>query len=427
MEMVSALSRAREPQQVLREFARGFYQLDGPRGYLSISTRGLQPGEYKITRLLTDDLVQHMGDADPWHNWSSIDVSRGGAIGEIIREAYPQILHDVDLGGDPVLGDRLARYRSIMAIPLFDDGEPLNWAISLREDPQGFSVSELEDAILRSNIAGTTVRNVMIASKLREANERIRREIHEIARIQRALLPREIPEIPGLSIGVSYRTFDTAGGDIYDFVPASRLETLEQQPHDPMAPWNMVIADAAGHGPAAATVVAMLNAILYAYPTDRGEDTPAAVMAFANRHLIRKRLEGTFVTAVLARYDPRSRRFTYARAGHPPPLLMQGDASLRRRLDAVGGLPLGVIEDAEYEEASVEIEPGQTLVLYTDGITEAMNPAGTMFGVDGIERSLVTCSGEPDCVIGHVTGALLEHEEGVRPGDDQTLVAMKAQ
>ena len=96
------------------------------------------------------------------------------------------------------------------------------------------------------------------------------------------------------------------------------------------------------------------------------------------------------------------------------------------RLDSVGGVPLGIIDDVPYETASIDLTPGQTLVLYTDGITEARCPEGHMFGIEGIERSLTTCTGEPDCVIHHITDALKDHERTVRPDDDQTIVVMNA-
>ena len=83
------------------------------------------------------------------------------------------------------------------------------------------------------------------------------------------------------------------------------------------------------------------------------------------------------------------------------------------------------MEDVKYSESSIVLHPGQTLILYTDGITEAKRPGGEMFGVEGIERSLVHCSGAPDCAISHITEALKEHQVNVRPNDDQTVVVMQ--
>lgn len=429
MEMVAALSRATDPKQVLREFAVGFQKMYGPQGYVSLSTRGLQPGEYKITRLLTRLIEANIGDPDPWRDWKSIPVRRGGLLGRIIRTAYPVVMHHVDLSDDPVIGDALAGYGSLMAMPLFDNGEPLNWAIWLRPQPEGFSIEELENSILRSNLGGATVKNVMITRQLTEAHEAIRQEVEQIAKIQRALLPKELPCIPGLDIDVSYQTFDQAGGDMYALRPVRPKAGGDAECGcDQDGPWAILIADVSGHGPAAAVVMAMMQAILDAYP--REPAGPAEVLEHANHHLCTKRIESRFVTAFLAIYDPATRRLTYSRAGHNPPVWMQPAAEggwNMARLDGNGGIPLGILEGAAYQETTIQLAPGQSLVLYTDGITEAASPAGAMFGVEGIEGSLAECTGYPQCAISHITSSLKEHEGGQRPRDDQALVVMRVE
>ena len=385
MEMVSDLSRATDPQDVLRSFADGLIRLNGPRGYVSLSTRGLQPGEYKITRLFTDDMELALHASDPWKNWNSIPVHREGLFGEIVRSAQPQLVHHLFLRNDPAVGDMLSRYGSMMAIPLFENGQAINWAITFREGAEAFTMEELEESILRSNLAGATVRNVMITKQLREANEHIRSEVQQIARIQRSMLPQSLPQIPGLSIATSYETYDVAGGDLYDFT------VLPPSPDEPSRfdGWlAMVVADAAGHGPGSAVLAAMLNTLLYAYPR-RGAG-PGAVFEFANRHLHSKRIEGSFVTAFLAMYNPSDHTLIYSRAGHNPPLIKNaGAGGPVVRLDDIGNMPLGIISDATYDDGLRKLLPGQTLVMYTDGITEAMNSKREMFGLEGIERALL--------------------------------------
>jgi sigma-B regulation protein RsbU (phosphoserine phosphatase) len=417
MEMVAGLSRANDAKSVLREFTVGLRRLRGPRGYVSISTRGLGPGEYKITRLLHPEDIDKLGEEDPWANWDALPIHTGGFLGEILRQAYPELIHHLNIENDPVLGDKLARYQSLMAIPLFDNGEPLNWSISLSEEPDAFTEQELEEAILRTNLGGSAVRNVIIANQLREANDRIQHEVKQIARIQRALLPQTLPKFPGIALATSYETFDTAGGDLYDF---SVLEAVDGMPRR----LEVLIADASGHGPAASVVTAMLNAILYAYPNRT--DGPGKVLSYANQHLHAKRLEGTFVTAFLAHFDHESRKLVYARAGHPPPVIKSpGAGAPVRRLDDVGGIPLGIADGIQYENGSVTLAPDESLVMFTDGVTEALDPGGVMFGVAGIERALEDCSGEAPCTIDHITAALRIHEAGRKPGDDQTVVAIQ--
>jgi len=419
MELVGAISRATDPRQVQRTFAAGIRRLSPVDGYISISTRGLQPGQYKITRLTLGEDAMSKPWGDPWSDWDQLKTHSGGLLGEVIRSAYPEVLLDLHLADDPVLGDRLAAYRSFMAVPLFDDGEPLNWAIVVRKKPNAFSLEQLENQILRGNLIGGTVRTVLLANRLRKANETIRSEMDRIASIQRALLPSAMPRVPGVSLAASYETFDTAGGDIYSF---RKLDSKTGDGAD--SPWAMLIADASGHGPSAAVVIAMVHAILHAFPSHNAD--PAEVLAFANAQLCNKRIEHSFVTAFLGVYHPSTRRLVYSRAGHEPPLLMSPgiDSTTERLLDA-GSLPLGVLDDATYESAETVLRPQQTLVMYTDGITEARNPDGDQFGIEGIERALHECSGEPECVIGSIATALRAHEAGRRPSDDQTMVALR--
>jgi phosphoserine phosphatase RsbU/P len=423
MDMVKALSRADQPQEVQRAFADGLMRLEGPRGYVSLSIRGLAPGEYKFTRFHNTRDPIDFGATDPWKNWSTMPVHRGGFFGQIISNPRPQLIERLNLRDDPIVGDRLAHYRSMMAIPLFENGIVLNWSIQFSEDPEGFSVTDVEKTLLTSNLGGATVRNVLITKQLRDANEIIRRDIQEIARIQRALLPQSLPQVPGISIATSYETYDTAGGDLYDLVVLPERPTAPTRFDGWLA---MVIADAAGHGPGSAVLAAILNTLLYAYP--RSGQGPGALFEFANQHLFSKRIDGTFVTAFFAALNPKDHTLVYARAGHNPPLIKNaGAGGSVIRVDDVGGLPLGIVDDATYDMGTRNLNPGQTLVLYTDGITEAMNPQREMFGVEGIERALHECSGEPACVVNSIMTALRAHEAGARPGDDQTIVALKVE
>ena len=429
MEMVAALSRAEEPNAVLTAFAEGFARLYGPQGYVSLSTRGLAPGEYKVTRVIADDVPATMTKADPWSEWSRLPTHRGGFLGTIIRSAYPQAVHNLYLRDDPVLGDTMSKYGSMLALPLFDGGEPLNWSITFREPREAFTISEVEETILRGNLGGAAVKNTMITRQLRESHAAQRREFEQIAKIQRALLPPVIPDIPGLDIDVSYEMFDQAGGDMYALRPLRRLKpgAVGEDCCDPDGPWGILVADVSGHGPAAAVVMAMMQSIIEVYPHE--PDGPAEVLEYANRYLCTKRIESRFVTAFFAIYDPPTRRFTYSRAGHNPPVWMRPDGNGwdMERLDANGGIPLGIMEDTSYEETTITLVGGETLVLYTDGITEALSSKGRMFGVEGIEGSLTECTGYPQCAIGHITTTLKEHESGVRPQDDQTLVVIRVE
>ena len=158
-------------------------------------------------------------------------------------------------------------------------------------------------------------------------------------------MPAVIPDIPGLDIDVSYQMFDQAGGDMYALRPLRRLTpgAVGEASCDREGPWGILVADVSGHGPAAAVLMAMMQSIIETYPHEPAG--PAEVLEYANRHLCRKRIESRFVTAFFAIYDPATRRCTYTRAGHNPPVWMRpnGNGWDMARLDAKGGMPLGIM------------------------------------------------------------------------------------
>jgi phosphoserine phosphatase RsbU/P len=424
MNLVADLSRATDPSQVLRAFGQGWEKLAGSSGYISLSCRGLDPGQYRITRILMLDAARMPEDESIWQPSGDKPIHTGGLLGEIVAGARPVIVQDLDVKNDPVLGDSIAGYCSLTATPLFDGGQVLNWSINLSKDSAVHTEKELEDVLLRSNLVGGTVRHVQTAKKLREVHQRVKDEVEKIAGIQRALLPDKLPDIPGISIDARYQTYDQAGGDMYSFHPLGT--GLSHTIKKPDGRWAIFIGDVSGHGPAAAVVMAMVESMLASYPMT--PDTTGQVLDYLNKHLCAKRIYSTFVTAFHALYNPATRTLTYSRAGHPPPLWRKpagnGHVELAE-LDAVGGLPLGIMPEETYEDATVQLEPGQTLTLYTDGIPETRSPDGTFFGTEGIINSLRHCSGEAHCAVETVMEHVRKHEAGGRPQDDQTLVVMR--
>jgi len=414
VELTGSMRRHTEPAALFEEFFSTLRTAYGNRCYAMVSTEGLPPGSYRMLRMCTHD-------GRELARWTSAGgpVLSGGVIGAAISNG-PQIIHDLDIRHDEALGEALAGFRSLISARVVANRFGIDWVIVLDARPDGFTERDLEELILRGNLVAAMIDNLAMARELALANERIRSEIERIGRIQRALLPESLPDIPGLRLAASYRTFDRAGGDFYDVSP------LPGRPAGAAndGRWALLIGDVSGHGPAAAVVMAMFHAIFHTYPVRPGG--PAEVLAHVNRHLCDKRIENSFVTAFLGFYDPGTRVLRYCRAGHEPPVLKDfTHRGAPRRLDAPGGLPLGIIPDANYTEAEATLRPGQTLILYTDGVIDARRPDGVPFGIEGIEDALVACSGEAQCAVNHIIGALEAHQLGQRPGDDQTVVAVQ--
>jgi sigma-B regulation protein RsbU (phosphoserine phosphatase) len=381
---------------------------------ISVSRRGLEPGEYKITRsirMINGNFPPTMAAPNPWRDWDSIPVRRGGFIGRVIESDAPQVYRDLAIDLDPVLADAVADMRFCVAIPNYDNGEALNWGLWFTRDPEGWTSEQVEFGLLTGNLLGMATSNLVAHKRAADLNRRLEKQLVQIANIQRSLLPQRLPDIPGLKIAASYLTSDESGGDYYDFFPFADGR------------WGIVIADVSGHGAAAATVMAMLHAILHGY--ESGDVSPAAILKYANRRLVHTLREGSFVTAFLGVYDPRERTLTFARAGHNPPRLKHGASGNVTDLAGEGDPPLGLFEDFEPSEELVQLQLHDTIVLYTDGITEAMNASREMFGVAGLDAALDHCTGDPDCVMDSVHAALYQHTNSRGRDDDQTLVAIR--
>jgi len=422
LELTDALTRAQSPQQVLEAIIVAMRKAYGPRCYMSLSTAGLDNGQFRITRWMEVDGTDRVRAGDPWSGSGDTPVHYGGVLSRLIATPEPKLVQGLNVKSDPVVGENFAKFGSLMAVPVMVEGQLSNWTVILHEEPHGLGVADLEQLILRGNLIGSTMNNVLIANRLREATDWIRHEVDHIAQIQRSLLPQSTPAIPGTAVASKYETFDRAGGDYYDLLPLTISADGEHQ--ERRGPWGLMIADASGHGPAAAVVVAMLHAILHAREAAVME--PAQCLDFLNERLFARRVGSEFVTAFFAVYDPSSRKLTYANAGHNPPMLrLRGGDGRIQRLDAVGGIPLGVMDKVGSDQATLQLEPGQSLVLFTDGITEALDPSGRQFGEESLSAVIAANRGGPDLLCESISNAVKRHRAGARARDDQTVVALE--
>ena len=295
----------REALQVLLSALRRAYP--GGTCYVEVNTTDLPAGSFRLTRVWREDNSEAVPNNSPW-NWRNVSVRSGGVVAEFIARKCPSAAVNVELDpSDPVYPE-LRDYHSIAAAP-GAAGDPDNWVLIFRTAADGVDAEFLENMLLRVGLIGTAMRNLQALGDLRRANAFIDAELDRLAAIQRALLPEFTPDIPGLDFAAKSQTFDRAGGDLYDIVEL------------PTGQWVFCIADASGHGPSAAVVAAMLHAVLHAYPStvdhDRSAPSPANALAYANRQLAAKRIEYSFITAILALWDPKTKVFTYSRRPQP--------------------------------------------------------------------------------------------------------------
>jgi sigma-B regulation protein RsbU (phosphoserine phosphatase) len=234
------------------------------------------------------------------------------------------------------------------------------------------------------------------------------RELQEARRIQEKLLPASLPEVDGWSIAVSWQPAAGVGGDCYDALAfgGSRLAVS--------------IADVVGKGIPAALLMSNLQAAVRAFATEHVG--PADLCHQVNRILCGNIAEGRFISFVYCVVDPASRVLTYSNAGHYPPILLRADGSIARLTS--GGPVLGVFGDAAYEEASVPLDPGDRVVLFTDGITEARNAADEEFGEERLIEAALPHRGTTSAALQHHLATEVRAFTGGNYQDDATLIVM---
>ncbi|WOD39150.1 PP2C family protein-serine/threonine phosphatase [Nodosilinea sp. E11] len=271
------------------------------------------------------------------------------------------------------------------------------------------------------------IENNELTAALRK-KERLDRELEIGAEIQLQLLPRECPAIQGMDLAAKCQTAHRVGGDYYDFIPT----TFEQLRHTDSqqtasAPWSFAIGDVMGKGVPAGLIMTMMRGMLRTEVLNG--HSPARILQDLN-FVMHSDLESSnrFVTLFYAEYNPKTRRLAYGNAAHNPPLLWQAATNTITRLDTPGML-LGLDMNTQYCEAEVELHPGDTVVFYTDGFTEAANPRGERFEEENLERALQwacrNCT-SAEAILDYTFDLLDRFIGGDRSNDDDmTLVVMR--
>jgi sigma-B regulation protein RsbU (phosphoserine phosphatase) len=243
--------------------------------------------------------------------------------------------------------------------------------------------------------------------------ERLERELEVARGIQSSILPADVPQLAGFEFAASMAPMSAVGGDFYDFL------------HLPDGRFGVAIGDVSDHGVASALLMAITVALLRS-EIHRGIE-PADALAAINRELIEGDHLGMFVTVLFAVLEPSTRALRYVRAGHNPPLLLGPDGGVQE-LATQAGQPLGLLDQPAIDARSLTLEPGSSLLLYTDGVTEAMNPAGEMFGLERTEAVLSERGGGASAsqMCSGLHRALEVFRRTEPAGDDITTVVIKS-
>jgi sigma-B regulation protein RsbU (phosphoserine phosphatase) len=408
VETMRDMSRQTDPQEMVRAYGERMRQLIPGSQRLSLSRRGLSFPQYRVTRSTT-----WTEEINPWRDKDRLPLFEGGVLAALIYEGEPRVFDDLHPAADEPAAEYLSGCRSLLAIPMYDQGESLNMVILLRQEPAAFPKDQIPDLVWRSNLFGRATSNLVLRDELQRAYQALDREFKIVGDIQRALLPAELPRIPTLDIAAHYQPAQRAGGDYYDFFPL------------PDGKLGIFIADVSGHGTPAAVFMAVTHAMAHTHPGP--PVPPGRVLEYLNHHLAARytNLSEAFVTAFYAIYDASERSLTYARAGHNPPRLKRCQDGSLLSLEEAGGLPLGIGTETRYREARQQLQPGDQIIFYTDGVTEAHNLRDELFGIERLDQALENCTLQAQSLLDAVLESVESFAGGRPADDDRTLIVAR--
>lgn len=411
VEMMRELSSQTDPQEMVHAYGRRMEQVVRRDRYISLSRRDLEVPRFRVTRSSVWDETNT--DVNPWRSRDALPIFDRGLLGELLYKDVPTILEDFTPQREDPAFHFLEGMRSLVALPLYDQGVALNMVVLLSRRPHAFPREALPEQVWMSNLFGRATHNLVLRDELQRAYDAVDNELRTVADIQRSLLPTTLPDIPTLEIAAHYQTSKRAGGDYYDFFKL------------PGGKWGLLLADVSGHGTPAAVLMAVTHSI--AHTLHGPPDPPSTLLAFINRHLTARYTgdSGKFVTAFYGIYDPATRALRYASAGHCPPRVCRAGGRFEV-MDEGGGLPLGIESDTRYGDAVIHLAPGDAIAFYTDGITEARGHDTRLFGTDRLDDVLRQCNGTSAQELIQVTlRAVDAFTHGRPPTDDRTLLFVK--
>ena len=336
------------------------------------------------------------------------DIALGKGLVGYAAETRQAVLVP-DVSKDPRYIEGNPETRSELAVPLIYKDKVIG-VLDLEHTRRGFFTDDHRRTMvtLAAQVA-IAIENARLYEEIARQERRLERDLALARELQMRLLPQTLPKVKHLELAAKFSPARAIGGDLYDFIPYS-LSRLA-----------IVIGDVSGKGAPAAIYAALVSGILRSHaPIEPG---PAEMLSAVNLSLAERRIEAQFVSLIYAVWDDEHRTLLVANSGLPRPVLAR-DGKISA-IEATG-LPLGLFDDVSYDEFRFELQPGDVFVLFSDGILDARNRRGELFGRTRVETIIAECAARSaDCVVDSLFKAASEHSAGVETFDDQTVVAIK--
>lgn len=299
--------------------------------------------------------------------------------------------------------------RSELVVPLLYKGEAIG-VLDLEHTKRGFFTDDHKRTIttLAAQVA-IAIENAQLYEQVTAQEQRMERDLAMAHELQINLLPAACPALQTADIGVRFASARLIGGDLYDFIPYSRGR------------YGIAVGDVSGKGARAALYAALVSGFLRSHGTQ--ELFPAEMLAAINTSLVRRPIVAQFVSIAYAVWNDKTRKLLVASSGLPRPIHCRDG---KTEIVEATGIPLGLLPDTTYESLTYNAQAGDVFVLFSDGLVDAANRAGELFGRTGVERVVSeNCHRTADEIAHAVFDAAADHAAGVEAYDDQTIVVLK--
>jgi serine phosphatase RsbU (regulator of sigma subunit) len=340
----------------------------------------------------------------------AFQVSRG-VVERVAREGRPQLTSDAQ--SDQWLSARqsvvILGLRSILCVPLQFKGDMIGVVyVDNRLQVGLFTPDDLELLTAIAATAAVAIENARLY-QLAVEKGRIERELQVAREVQASLLPRHTPQVEGWEFAAFWQPAREVAGDFYDFIPGARL--------------GLVIADVSDKGMPAALFMALSRSIVRASMAQAL--SPADGITQANRLICADATNGMFITLFYAQLDPATGELAYVNAGHNPPLLLRAESHELMELRRTG-MVLGVDEATRYHQRTMQLQAGDLILLYTDGVTDALDAQGQEFGLERLRRIMLDhCNASAAELAATLDGDVTEFSGAAARFDDITVVVAK--
>ncbi len=314
-----------------------------------------------------------------------------------------------DVSKDPRYIQLNPETRSELAVPLIYKDKVIG-VLDLEHTRRGFFTDDhMRTVVTLAAQIAIAIENAQLYEQIARQERRLERDLEMARELQFRLLPPSLPKVTNLELAAKFIPARAIGGDLYDFVSYSLARTA------------IVVGDVSGKGAPAAIYAALVSGILRSHAPI--EPAPAEMLSAVNYSLGERRIDGQFVSLIYSVWDDQSRTLRVANSGLPRPIYChEGKIEI---IEATG-LPLGLFDDADYDELKFVAKPGDMFVFFSDGILDARNKAGDLFGRDRLHEIVTAnCNAAAEAVVNSIFDAVAAHAAGEDAFDDQTVLVMR--